>query len=342
MHGDPATQTALANVYTKYVCSGMNVAAGDVAVLAGAGACIDVLAVCLAEAGECAIVGAPGYRGFERLLLGRARVGCRFAYTDGPDSRPGRVTVECLEEAYGDGVGVRFALVTSPDNPTGYVYSREELEGMIAWARERGLHMVFDEVYAMSVHDSDVTFVSALDVADGAEDVHVVWSASKDLCVSGARFGAVISKNALLMQCVCSNLAYFSSVSRVTQWQIRHVLKHSFLDTYIPENRVRLRKGYDACVRWLREIDVQYVEARAGFFVWCDMSRWAGEGKDGEMGLWNRLFEERVLLTPASECFGRRYGWFRVCFAAVEEDVLDIAFERIRAVLNEIDAERGR
>ena len=43
-------------------------------------------------------------------------------------------------------------LLTNPHNPLGVVYSAETISACVGWARKKGMHVVVDEIYAMSVH----------------------------------------------------------------------------------------------------------------------------------------------------------------------------------------------
>jgi aspartate aminotransferase len=92
------------------------------------------------------------------------------------------------------GPRVRAILVCSPNNPTGTVYSDEEIETLAAICRERGLFLVADEVYREFVYDGrSHRSVLAL---DGLRDhAVVVDSVSKRYSLCGARVGNLVSRN---------------------------------------------------------------------------------------------------------------------------------------------------
>lgn len=88
----------------------------------------------------------------------------------------------------------RMVLLCNPNNPTGTVYSPEELALVAGFCRDRGLFLVSDEVYREFVYDGRRT-VSAL-VLDGAEDsVVVVDSLSKRYSACGIRLGCLATRN---------------------------------------------------------------------------------------------------------------------------------------------------
>lgn len=87
-------------------------------------------------------------------------------------------------------------LFTHPNNPTGTVFSKEELKLVLEVAKEHGLFVISDETYRGLVFDNREC-LSMFHVASEEEldSVIVVDSVSKRLNVCGARIGAIISKN---------------------------------------------------------------------------------------------------------------------------------------------------
>ena len=88
----------------------------------------------------------------------------------------------------------RLVLLCNPNNPTGTVYSPDELAEVGRFCRDRGLFLVSDEVYREFVYDGRRT-VSALTL-EGAEDfVVVVDSLSKRYSACGIRLGCLATRN---------------------------------------------------------------------------------------------------------------------------------------------------
>lgn len=90
-------------------------------------------------------------------------------------------------------------LINSPNNPTGYVYSQEELETIRNIAQTHDLYLFSDEVYREFCYDGR-THYSALQLEEIEQNVIVVDSVSKRYSMCGARIGAIISRNKELMQ----------------------------------------------------------------------------------------------------------------------------------------------
>jgi aspartate aminotransferase len=89
----------------------------------------------------------------------------------------------------------RAILLCSPNNPTGTVYSREELQRVVDIAKKRNLFLIGDEVYKEFIYDG-LKHTSLLQFPEVADRVIVCDSISKRFSCCGARIGAVISRNA--------------------------------------------------------------------------------------------------------------------------------------------------
>src|SRR5205823_13999657 len=89
----------------------------------------------------------------------------------------------------------RAVLLCNPNNPTGTVYLREELESIAAFCREHGLFLISDEVYREFVYDGGKA-ISALELDDADDFVTVVDSLSKRYSACGIRLGALVTRNA--------------------------------------------------------------------------------------------------------------------------------------------------
>lgn len=316
-----------------------------VVVLNGGTAVADTFATVLCDEGDRVLVTGPGYRGLEQDVGGRAGAKIVTASLDsesGLEKEP-LMSVESLEEAWiktgGENSRIRFAIICSPNNPTGEVLSRQMILDIVRWGQKREVHIVFDEVYAKSVHADDVQFVSVAEVMEGqlGDYVHILWSFSKDFCVSGCRVGVLYSQNEELIQSVQAFLQFFYMPSRHTGWALEHMLSNEiWLREFFEENQRKLAEAYRRTTAILDRLGIPYMKAEAGLFLWVDMRKWTrGTEAKHEIELWERLLETKVLLTPSSECFGCRYGYFRVCFAAVDAETMELAWERMTVVLND-------
>ncbi len=92
----------------------------------------------------------------------------------------------------------RAILISNPGNPTGVVYTYDEIRMLADIAKEHDLYIIADEVYREFVYDN-LKFTSALYMDDILDRVILIDSISKRYSACGARIGLVASKNTELM-----------------------------------------------------------------------------------------------------------------------------------------------
>jgi len=90
-------------------------------------------------------------------------------------------------------------LICNPNNPTGYLYSKEEIKQLAALAIKYDLFLISDEVYREFIYDNSEHY-SILQEENLDEHAIVIDSVSKRYSMCGARIGFVISKNKNVMQ----------------------------------------------------------------------------------------------------------------------------------------------
>lgn len=92
----------------------------------------------------------------------------------------------------------RAILICNPNNPTGYVYRRDELQQLLQLCQQRDLYLLSDEAYREFCYDAE--FVSPLQLPGAADYVVVLDTISKRYSACGARIGAFVTKNPALFQ----------------------------------------------------------------------------------------------------------------------------------------------
>lgn len=85
-------------------------------------------------------------------------------------------------------------LICNPGNPTGYLYSKEEIETLAKIVKKHNLFLVADEVYREFTYDG-LKHYSILEMEDMAENGIIIDSVSKRYSMCGARIGCLVSKN---------------------------------------------------------------------------------------------------------------------------------------------------
>lgn len=95
----------------------------------------------------------------------------------------------------------RAILICNPNNPTGYLYSREEMEQIRDIVRRNNLYLISDEVYREFIY-SDDPYVSAMTLEGIEDNVILVDSVSKRYSECGIRIGALVTHNKAVREAV--------------------------------------------------------------------------------------------------------------------------------------------
>jgi aspartate aminotransferase len=89
-------------------------------------------------------------------------------------------------------------IICNPGNPTGYLYSKEELQQLCDLVKKHDLFLIADEVYREFCYDGAVPF-SCMNLKGLEENVILIDSVSKRYSMCGARVGALVCKNKEVM-----------------------------------------------------------------------------------------------------------------------------------------------
>lgn len=92
-------------------------------------------------------------------------------------------------------------MLCNPGNPTGTVYSKDEIFRIAEICKKHNLYLISDEVYREFVYDG-TTHTSVLEVPNFADNAIMVDSVSKRYSACGARIGCIVSRNKELMDAV--------------------------------------------------------------------------------------------------------------------------------------------
>lgn len=116
-------------------------------------------------------------------------------------------------------------VVCNPNNPTGTVYTREELKGLIALCDEAGIFLIADEAYREFTYDGK-EFLSVYHLAPNHPNLIIVDSLSKRFSLCGARIGCLIATHSEIFA-ACHRLAMARlSVSTADQVASAYLLEH--------------------------------------------------------------------------------------------------------------------
>ncbi|KAH8435151.1 pyridoxal phosphate-dependent aminotransferase [Aspergillus melleus] len=248
-----------------------------------------------------------------------------------------------IEEAQAQGNPVKVIMMCNPHNPVGRCYDAEVMGAIRQFCHQRGLHLVVDEIYALSAFGE--TFYSALSLEEMPTDnVHVLYGISKDWGCNGLRMGFMISYNEHVITTLkraVGRLTRFSYLSE--DFFVSFMSDHAFIDdVYIPTLRQRLIATRTKAIKFLTEYKIPYIPSTAGYYLWIDLSRWANmfEERNSEtpdIQLVRQMVKHGVFVQPNKAFISKEKGRFRIGFSR-DAVTLSEGLERLRRALGEVES----
>ncbi|XP_058772852.1 1-aminocyclopropane-1-carboxylate synthase 3-like [Vicia villosa] len=353
-HGLPSFKKALVDFMAEIRGNKVTFDPNHIVLTAGATSANETLMFCLADKGEAFLLPTPYYPGFDRDL--KWRTGVEIVPIQCTSSNNFQITEsalqQALEEAKNKNLRVKGVLVTNPSNPLGTTMSKTELNLLIDFIKDKNMHLISDEIYSGTVFTSP-NFVSVMEIlkertdkdfldANVAERVHIVYSLSKDLGLPGFRVGAIYSNNETVVA-AATKMSSFGLVSSQTQYLLSAMLgDKKFTKNYLSENQKRLKKRQKMLVNGLQKANISCLKTNnAGLFCWVDMRNLLSSNTfEAEMDLWKKiLYKVGLNISPGSSCHCTEPGWFRVCFANMSEDTLNLAMKRLKDFVSNSNGE---
>ncbi len=185
--GTPQYLAALAGYYASV---GLTVEPRHMIATTGGSEAVFFAFLCLAESGDEVIVAEPFYTNYNSFaaMTGVRLVAVQCRGEEGFHLPPREAFEKTLSKR------TRFVLLCNPNNPTGTVYSRDEVQRVADFCRDHDLFFVSDEVYREFVYDG-LEATSALEFEGFEDRVVVVDSLSKRFSACGIRLGCLVSRN---------------------------------------------------------------------------------------------------------------------------------------------------
>jgi aspartate aminotransferase len=160
----------------------------------------------------------------------------------------------------------RAILLCNPNNPTGTVYSREELQFLFDLCEEHNIFLVVDETYREFVYD-DLEPLSIFHLVPNSERVIVVDSLSKRFSLCGARIGCLITNNEQVLSATLKIAQARLAAPTIDQFAASYMLER-VPDSYLEQVRGEFLLRRNALYHALKEIpDVMIHKPKGAFYT---------------------------------------------------------------------------
>ncbi|MGD9655419.1 MAG: pyridoxal phosphate-dependent aminotransferase [Sulfuricurvum sp.] len=263
------------------------------------------LFACTIQNGDEVIIPAPYWVTYPELVM---YCGGKVVEIMTDDASGFKITPEQLKNALTP--KTKMLILTSPSNPTGAVYSREELTALGKVLEGTNIIVASDEMYEKLIYDGE--FTSAAAVSDDMyKRTITINGLSKSVAMTGWRFGYMAAANTEIIQATKKLQSQSTSnINSITQ-KAAIVGLNGAADADIEAMRVAFKARRDEAVKLFNEIDGLSVLSPAGaFYLFVNIKQVSNDS----MQFCKELLEDQGIAVVPGVGFGSE-GYFRFSFA---------------------------
>jgi aspartate aminotransferase len=214
-------------------------------------------------------------------------------------------------------------LICNPGNPTGYLYSKEEIKKLATIVKKHDLFLIADEVYREFAYDG-IEHYSILQEEDINENTIIIDSVSKRYSMCGARIGCLVSRNKEVIK-----TALKFAQARLSPPTLAQIAAEAALDTpqsYFEEVTEEYVKRRNILVEGLQKIEgVKVAKPKGAFYCIVELpvknsdhfAQWLLESFDVD--------KETIMVAPAAGFYstpGVGLNQIRIAYVLNEESLL--------------------
>lgn len=303
---------------------------GGVVVSSGAKQALFNVCFSLFGPGDDVLVATPYWTSYPEIV-GLARAKAVFAR--GREERGFRLTPDDLDAVATP--ATKGLIFSSPCNPTGVVYSLDELRAVAEWARDRGVWLISDEIYRHIYFGEGGEAPGVRDLPPSSLGPHVlVDGASKCFAMTGWRIG--FSVTSVELASTLSAVQSHTTSNAATPSQMAALAAYSDIGR-TREDVARMREAFrrrrDLVVRLFDEKlpGLSYLRPDGAFYLFFRVDSLFGEGRASAGAVCSWILEEVGVAVVPGEAFGAP-EFARMSFAA-SDATLEEAIRRIAGLI---------
>lgn len=312
--------------YLKRRCNVLYDPDQEVMVTVGGSEAIDVALRAMLDPGDEVLIPQPSYVSYTpcTILAGGVPVIIELEEKD-----EFRLTPEKLLEKLTP--KTKILIMPFPNNPTGAIMEKEDLEKIAEIVTEKDLFVISDEIYCELTYKGEHTTIASL---PGMKERTVLINGfSKSYAMTGWRLGYAAAPKEILKQMLKIHQFAIMCAPTTSQYAAISALKNGDEDVQNMRESYNQRRRY--LVNALREMGLDCFEPYGAFYVFPSIKKF---GMTSDEFATRLLKEEKVAVVPGTAFGDSGEGFLRISYAYSLEN-LKIALERIRRFVERLEKE---
>jgi aminotransferase len=224
------------------------------------------------------------------------------------------LTAEALRAAWQP--GAKILMLNLPCNPTGGTCTREQLQKIADFCREKDLLVLSDEIYSELTFEGTHTSIASFPGL--AERTIFLHGFSKAFAMTGWRIGYACGPAPLIDAMMKVHQYAMMCASIIAQEGALEALKHGW--DQVLKMREQYHRRRDLIVRRFNEIGMKCHLPRGSFYAFPDVTPLGMNEKDFAVGL---LQKEKVAVVPGVAFGENGRGHVRACFATAYDQIIE-------------------
>ncbi|MGL5477528.1 MAG: pyridoxal phosphate-dependent aminotransferase [Clostridium sp.] len=222
-------------------------------------------------------------------------------------------------------------IINSPNNPTGTIYTKEELYDLAKFAEENNLIIISDEIYEKLIYDNEKHISIASLSPYAYKNTIVINGFSKSSAMTGWRIGYAAANKEIIKLMTSIQSHTTSNTCSVTQYAALEALNGPKDELLKMVKAFEDRKNFMVkLLKGLKDIDI--IEPKGAFYVMVDITKYLNDDIKDSLEFSKELLEkEKVAVIPGIG-FGLE-GYIRLSYAISKEQIEE-GIERIKNFLN--------
>lgn len=315
---------------TKYIKRTQDIsydANHEVIVTVGGSEAIDLALRAMVNPGEEVLIPQPSYVSYEPCAIMADAVPVIIELKEENEFR---LTAQELREAITD--KTKILILPFPNNPTGAIMEKKDLEEIAEIIREKDIFVISDEIYAeLTYKDKHVSIAS---IPGMQERTVLINGFSKSYAMTGWRLGYACAPKEIMEQMIKIHQFAIMCAPTTSQYAAVEALRNGDDDV------ASMRESYNQRRRFLmnafREMDLECFEPYGAFYVFPCIKEF---GMSSDEFAERLLREEKVAVVPGTAFGDCGEGFLRISYAYSLEN-LKIALDKIRDFITRLRAEK--
>lgn len=257
-------------------------------------------------------------------------------FVDGSKENSYKYTLENLNKVVSS--KTKAIIINSPNNPTGSVYTKEELIELADFSKKHNLIIVSDEIYEKLIYDGEDHISIASLNEDAFERTVVINAMSKSYAMTGWRIGYAAGNKKIIKLMSNAQSHMTSNANSIAQYASIEALKGDQSTLYSMIEEFKKRRNY--MVERINKIEVlSMIVPKGAFYIFVDISKLLGkkiEGNqiEGSLDFCDKLLNIGKVATIPGIAFGLD-NYIRLSYATSMDNIKN-GLDRIEDFINKL------